>query len=343
MVSLGYDKKPSPTNPAGKPMANIQKTKAEQLDQKPKAKYRVRNWAKYNESLKQRGSITLWIDEEVVQAWIPDPQAPKKRGGQQAYTDGAIECLLTIKAVFHLAYRQTEGFGCSISELLGVKLPIPDYTTLNRRAKGLKVRLPTSEKGAIHLVLDSTGLKVYGEGEWKVRKHGYSKRRTWRKLHLAVDEATGEIEAEVLTEARVDDAEETGALLAQTRAKIEQMSADGAYDKEKVYQAAMDKGVTKITVPPRRDAVLWAETPTTPHPRNANLQRVWKVGRNTWKEESGYHRRSLAETAMFRFKTIFGDHLSAREEQRQKTEARIKCAALNRMTRLGMPESYRMN
>jgi IS5 family transposase len=251
--------------------------------------------------------------------------------------------LLTVKAVYHLAYRQTEGFACSLSKLLGVKLPIPDYTTLNRRSKALPVQLPSREKGSIHLVLDSTGLKVYGEGEWKVRKHGYSKRRTWRKLHLAVDEATGEIEAEVLTPAGVDDAEVTGELLAQTTAKIEQMSADGAYDKQKVYQAALDQQIPKITVPPRCDAALWPETPTAPHPRNTNLRRVRQIGIKAWKQESGYHRRSLAETALFRFKTIFGDRLSAREEQRQKTEARIKSAALNRMTRLGMPESYRVN
>jgi hypothetical protein len=336
-------KKHPATNSEGKAVTNIQKIKAQPIEAKPKAKYRVRNWAKYNDSLKQRGSITLWIDEDVIQAWTPDPQAPKKRGGQKEYSDGAIECLLTVKAVFHLAYRQTEGFACSLSKLLGVKLPIPDYTTLNRRSKELKVQLPTSEKGSIHLVLDSTGLKVYGEGEWKVRKHGYSKRRTWRKLHLAVDEATGEIEAEVLTQAGVDDAEVTAELLAQTTAKIEQMSADGAYDKQKVYQAALDQKVAKITVPPRRDAVLWTETPTAPHPRNTNLRRIWQVGPKAWKQVSGYHRRSLAETAVFRFKTIFGDRLSAREEQRQKTEARIKCAALNRMTRLGMPESYRLN
>jgi IS5 family transposase len=336
-------KKDSFLNQTGKPMSNKQKARAEQLDQKRKSKYRVRNWAKYNDSLKQRGNITVWIDEDVLRAWRPDPNAPKKRGGQQEYTDGAIECLLTIKAVFHLAYRQTEGFACSLSELLRVKLPIPDYTTLNRRAKTLKVQLPTREKGSIHLVLDSTGLKVYGEGEWKVRKHGYSKRRTWRKLHLAVDEASGEIEAEVLTAAGVDDAEETAELVGQTQAQIKQLSADGAYDKEKVYQAAKDKQVEKITIPPRRDAVLWTETPTAPHPRNTNLRRVWEVGRKAWKEESGYHRRSLAETTMFRFKTIFGDQLAAREEQRQQTEARLKCAALNRMTGLGMPESYRVN
>lgn len=278
-----------------------------------------------------------------MQAWTPDREAPKKRGGQRAYSDGAIECLLMVKAVYHLDYRQTEGFAGSMSRLMKVNLPIPDYTTLNRRAKGLKVALPTSEKGPIHAVLDSTGLKVYGEGEWKVRKHGYSKRRTWRKLHLCVDEATGEIESEVLTEAGVDDAEVTEELLNQTTAEIEQMSGDGAYDQEKVYRAAANRKVERITIPPRRDAVLWQESEGQPHPRNTNLRRVQEIGRAEWKAECGYHRRSLAETAMFRFKTIFGGAMTAREENRQKTEARVKCAALNRMTRQGMPESYRVS
>ena len=323
--------------------AKAQKAKQEQVPEKPKTKYRIRNWAMYNESLKKRGSVTLWIDEDVLRAWKAAPEAVRPRGGQKRYSDGAIECLLMVKGVYHLAYRQTEGFAGSLSKLLGVALPIPDYSTLNRRAKTLKVDLPTPEKGPIHAVLDSTGLKVYGEGEWKVRQHGYSKRRTWRKLHLGVDEATGEIEAELLTGAGVDDAEAAAGLLKQTQAEIEQLSGDGAYDKEKVYKAAAAKGVSKITIPPRRDAVLWEENGPDPHPRNENLRHIWERGRKEWKEESGYHRRSLAETAMFRFKTIFGDHLNAREAKRQKTEARVKCAALNRMTRLGMPDSNRIN
>jgi len=323
--------------------AKAQKAKQGQVPEKPKTKYRIRNWAMYNESLKKRGSVTLWIDEDVLRAWKAAPEAVRPRGGQKRYSDGAIECLLMVKGVYHLAYRQTEGFAGSLSKLLGVALPIPDYSTLNRRAKTLKVDLPTPEKGPIHAVLDSTGLKVYGEGEWKVRQHGYSKRRTWRKLHLGVDEATGEIEAELLTGAGVDDAEAAAGLLKQTQAEIEQLSGDGAYDKEKVYKAAAAKGVNKITIPPRRDAVLWEEHGSDPHPRNENLRHIWERGRKEWKEESGYHRRSLAETAMFRFKTIFGDHLNAREAKRQKTEARVKCAALNRMTRLGMPDSNRIN
>ena len=331
------------TKTEGKTSAKAQKAKQEQVPEKPKTKYRIRNWAMYNESLKKRGSITLWISKDVLQAWKATPGAVRRRGGQKRYSDGAIECLLMVKGVYHLAYRQAEGFAGSLSKLLGVALPIPDYSTLNRRAKTLKVKLPTSDKGPIHAVLDSTGLKVYGEGEWKVRQHGYSKHRTWRKLHLSVDEATGEIEAELLTGAGVDDGEAAGGLLKQTQAEIEQLSGDGAYDKEKVYKAAAAKGVRKITIPPRRDAVLWEENEAGPHPRNENLRHIWERGRKEWKEESGYHRRSLAETAMFRFKTIFGDHLNAREAKRQQTEVRVKCAVLNRMTRLGMPDSYRNN
>jgi hypothetical protein len=331
------------TKTEGKTSGKAQKADNSQVSDKPKAKYRIRNWAMYSENLKKRGSITLWISEDVLQAWKPAPEAVRLRGGQKQYTDGAIECLLMVKQVYHLAYRQTEGFAQSLSQTLGVALPIPDYTTLNRRAKWLDVKLPTSDKGPIHAVLDSTGLKVYGEGEWKVRQHGYSKRRTWRKLHLGVDEATGEIEAELLTGAGVDDAAAAAGLLKQTQAEIDQLSGDGAYDKEKVYQAAAAKGVRKITIPPRRDAVLWEENGSEPHPRNENLRCIWERGRKEWKEESGYHRRSLAETAMFRFKTIFGDHLNARETKHQKTEARVKCAALNRMTRLGMPDSHRIN
>ena len=333
----------SQTKTERKKSAKAQKANKEQVSEKPKAKYRIRNWATYNESLKKRGSITLWIDEEVLKVWKAKPEAIRGRGGQKQYSDGAIECLLTVKNVYQLAYRQTEGFAGSLGKLLRIELPIPNYSTINRRAKSLKVNLETSKKGPIHIVLDSTGLKVYGEGEWKVRQHGYSKRRIWRKLHLGVDEATGEIETELLTGAGVDDAEVTASLLKQTQAKIKQLSGDGAYDKEKVYKAAAAKGVEKITIPPRRDAVLWEENGVEPHPRNENLRRIWEDGRKEWKIESGYHRRSLAETAMFRFKTIFGDHLDARETNRQKTEARIKCAALNRMTHLGMPDSYCIN
>lgn len=310
-----------------------------------KATYRVGNWAAYNDSLVQRGSITVWISEEVIEGWKPIPEGRRQRGGQVEYSDRAIECLLTLKAVFKLPYRQTEGFGRSIIALLGVQVRVPNYTTLCKRSADLAVDLsPSQVQGAKHIVVDSTGLKVYGEGEWKVRQHGYSKRRTWRKLHLSVNEATHTLEAVVLTEAGVDDAEAGGQLLDETAGPIEQVSGDGSYDKRKFYEAATERGVERITVPPQRNARIWqhGNSSKPPLPRDQNLRRIRRVGRKRWKQEAGYHRRSLAETAVFRFKIIFGNTLSARTLPRQITEARIKAAALNRMTQLGMPESYQV-
>jgi hypothetical protein len=308
-----------------------------------KTSYRVRNWAAYNNSLVTRGSLTLWISDEVIEGWRPTASGRRQRGGQVEYSDRAIECLLTVKAVFKLPYRQTEGFGRSMMALLGVKVTVPDYTTLCKRSANLRVDVsPCQVQGAKHIVVDSTGLKVYGEGEWKVRQHGYSKRRTWRKLHLSVNEATQSIEAVVLTEAGVDDAEAGGQLLDETSGLVEQVSGDGSYDKRKFYDACVKRAVKRITIPPQRNARIWqhGNSSKPPLPRDQNLRRIRRVGRKRWKQESGYHRRSLAETAMFRFKVIFGNTLSARTLPRQITEARIKCAALNRMTQLGMPDSY---
>ena len=309
-----------------------------------KATYRVRNWAAYNDSLVERGSITVWISDDVIEGWKPTPEGPRQRGGQPEYSDRAIECLLTLKVVFKLPYRQTEGFGRSIMALLGAKVTIPDYTTLCKRSVDLAVDLsPSQVQSAKHIVVDSTGLKVYGEGEWKVRQHGYAKRRTWRKLHLSVDDATQSIEAVVLTEAGVDDAEAGRQLLDETQGAIKQVSGDGTYDKRKFYEACTQREVEHIAVPPQRNAQIWqhGNSSKPPLPRDQNLRRIRRVGRKRWKEEVGYHRRSLAETATFRFKTIFGNTLSSRTLARQVVEVRIKSAALNRMTQLGMPDSYR--
>jgi len=311
----------------------------------PKASYRVSNWAAYNDSLIQRGSITVWISDEVIEGWRPTPSGRRQRGGQMEYSDQAIACWLTLRAVFNLPYRQTEGFGRSMMALLGVKVSVPDYTTLCKRSADLPVTLsPSQVQGAKHIVVDSTGLKIYGEGEWKVRQHGYSKRRTWRKLHLSVNEATQSLEAVVLTEVGVDDAEAGCQLLDETAGPIEQVSGDGSYDKRKFYEAAVERGVERIIVPPQRNARIWqhGNSSKPPLPRDQNLRRIRRVGRQRWKQKAGYHRRSLAETAVFRFKFIFGNTLRARTLSRQITEARIKGAALNRMTQLGMPDSYKV-
>ncbi len=190
-------------------------------------------------------------------------------------------------------------------------------------------------------MVDSTGIKVYGEGEWKVRQHGYSKRRTWRKLHLGVDETTGEILAGVVSTNNVSDDEAFGDILDTVPGELEAVSADGAYDKRKCYEA-IEEREARANIPPRVDAQYWEKEGET-HARNQNLTRIDSVGRTEWKQESGYHRRSLAETTMFRFKVIFGNTCSRRTFDNQAAELLLACAALNRMTHLGMPDSYALN
>jgi hypothetical protein len=307
----------------------------------PKPTYRIRNWNDYNDALVRRGSLTLWVDQAALQAWRY--QGPARRGAQFRFSDLAIECLLTLRAVYHLTLRATEGFARSLFELMEVDLPVPDYTTLCRRAATVRITLPKKAEGPLHLILDSTGLKVYGEGEWKVRQHGYSKRRTWLKLHLAIDPETHEIRAAVVSEPGVTDEEAVPALLAQEEGPISGAGADGAYDRRTVYEE-LDRRGARAVIPPRRDAKIRRHGNTSgPRlARDENLRRIRQIGRAAWKEESGYHKRSLAETAMFRMKTIFGDGVASRCSPQQATEAGIRCRALNIMTHQGMPQSERI-
>jgi IS5 family transposase len=306
-----------------------------------KASYRIRNWAEYNRALVRRGSLTIWVDQESVDAW--NHQGPPRWGAKFVYSDTAIQCLLTLRAVFHLPLRATQGMARSVFELMGLALDVPHYSTLSRRAAELSVDLSRKSKGPLHLVLDSTGLKVYGEGEWKVRKHGYSKRRTWRKLHLAIDAESHEIQAVMVTEAGVDDAEEVDHLLKPIDREVASAAADGAYDKRKVYRV-LEPRSARILIPPRGNARIWkhGNAAGPPLARDENLRRIRRVGRKAWKRESGYHVRSLVETGMFRMKTIFGGHLASRRPECQVTEGAIRSRALNIMTHLGMPDSYRV-
>jgi IS5 family transposase len=306
-----------------------------------KATYRIRNWKQYNKALINRGSLTLWIDEDVLQAW-KNTERTGQRGAPRRYADMAIMCMLTLMEVYHLALRQTQGLMLSLVKLIDLDLPIPDYSTLGRRRKSLDVHLPRQRPDkAIHIVVDSTGMKVFGEGEWKVRQHGYSKRRTWRKLHIGVDEATGEIVAAVATTNDVADHAVIDDLLDQVDGDIEQVSGDGAYDKRKCYQAIEARQAT-AAIPPRKDAKIWRHGNSQKERlnRDENLRRIRQVGRKQWKKEVNYHRRSLAETGVFRLKTIFGEKVSAREFEGQAVQMLVRCAALNRMTHLGMPDSY---
>jgi IS5 family transposase len=308
---------------------------------KRKPTYHVRNWSQYNKSLVQRGSLTVWVSPEVLTAWsqvVPTG----KRGRPQQYATVAIECLATLRAVYHLAQRATQGLLRSIFELMRVPLAVPSYSTLSRRQQTLTVALrqrPAHE--GVHVVIDSTGVKVFGEGEWKVRQHGYTKRRTWKKLHVGVDEATGEILAMSVTDNSVADSVELPNVLVQIAARLTQVSGDTAYDTRQCY-AAIRQRQAIATIPPRRGAHIWQHGNTRAErlARDENVRAIRRVGRKVWKQQSGYHRRSLAETLMSRFKRILGPTISARLFASQVTEIKVRCNILNRMTQLGTPNSF---
>ncbi|ABK45282.1 transposase, IS4 family [Magnetococcus marinus MC-1] len=277
-----------------------------------KRRYRVRNWSAYHDALVKRGRLTLWFDEEAIAGWhVKEP--PKKRGGVSVYTDTAILCGLTLRVLFKLPLRALQGLVGSVIDMLGLPLLTPDYSTFCRRQKGLNVPLPRQGKRKpLHMVVDSTGLKVFGEGEWKVRQHGWSKRRTWRKLHLGVNEASGELVAATLTANDKGDSEMLPDLLDQCADDLVQVSGDGGYDTWRCYEAIAARGA-RAAIPPQRNAKIkqHGNRHAPPLPRDEALRRIRQVGRTQWKRESGYHRRSLAETAVARIKGIFGGALMA--------------------------------
>lgn len=304
-----------------------------------KKQYRIRNWHAYNESLVQRGSLDIWISEEAMQKWYANPT--HKQGAQSVYSNLAISTVLTIQKLFHLPLRAAEGFVGSVFRMASVSLDIPDYSTLSRRSDGLTVLLTKRKKEKTILIVDGSGAKVFGEGEWKVRQHGVSKRRTWKKIHIAIDE-DGEIRATEMTSNATHDSEVVPNLFSQEDAKIEAFAGDGAFDTQGVYTACQHHNVPRILVPPRHNAKIWqhGNCSAPPHPRDQNLRAIRQVGRKQWKIQSGYHIRSGVENTFFRWKTIFGDRLKSRAEARQRTEVRIMASALNRMFSLGMPDSY---
>ncbi|MEW6405612.1 MAG: IS5 family transposase, partial [Chloroflexota bacterium] len=249
----------------------------------------------YEKSLVQRGSITFWLSDDFEQTWMYAGE--KQRGSQFDYSDKAIEIMLTIKEVFHLPNRGVEGFVRSLFGMMGILLRVPDHSTLSKRGASLQVNLPKNSSGPLNIVLDSTGSKIYGEGEWKVRKHGYSKRRTWRKLHLGGNPETGEILAVVLTENSVSDDAVVKEMLEQIEETLLSCAGDGAYDKRKVYEALnQHSSEVDILIPPRKNAHIWqhGNSKEERHKRDENLRSIRKHGRKAWKEESGYHIRSLA-------------------------------------------------
>jgi hypothetical protein len=308
----------------------------------PKQRHRVTNWAVYDAALRARGSLTVWFTAEAIEGWRAEPRTG--RGGQPRYSSLAITTALTLRAVFRLALRQTEGLIGSVLQLLGLDLPVPDHSTLSRRAATLEVPRSRSSSGSepVHLLVDSTGLRLCGPGEWLLEKHGSRTRRSWRKLHVGVDADTGRIVASALTDHNADDGSQVGPLLDQVPGPVASFTADGAYDRDDVYaEVAARHPDADIVVPPRSSVVLSDTAETAPTRRDRHLRCIAARGRMGWQKASGYNWRALVEADISRFKRVIGDALRSHSNGRRETEMAIATHVLNRMLELGRPEYVR--
>ena len=296
--------------------------------------YKTQNWPSYNEALKRRGSLTIWFDPAMT--WDAAPTG--KRGRQPDYSDAAIQTCLTMKVLFGMALRQTTGFVESLLHLIDLDWAVPNFSTLSRRQKTLKVNIPfRGSQGPLHLLIDSTGIKVEGEGEWNARKHGGTKRRVWRKIHIGIDEQTLEIRAAEFTTSDVGDAPMLPELLDQIPPdqEIASVTADGAFDTRKCHDAIAARGAAAI-IPPRKNAKPWKADSPGAIARNEALRASKYLGRALWRRWSGYHRRSRVETKRHCVK-LLGQRLMARDFDRQVAEFQVRVAVLNGFTALGIP------
>ncbi len=307
----------------------------------PRQRHRVTNWLEYDAALQARGSLTVWFTAEAIAAWRAEPRTT--RGGQPRYSDLAIATALTLRSVFRLALRQTEGLIRSILHLLGLALAVPDHSTMSRRARSLELPRMQPGKRPVHLLVDSTGLRLCGPGEWLVERHGSRARRLWRKLHLATDADTGEIVAAELTGHDADDGGQVEALLDGGRVPIASFTADGAYDREDVYAAVAARSPrAAVVIPPRSSAVPSAAEGAKPTQRDAHIAAIAAHGRMGWQRRSRYNLRALVEADVSRWKRVIGDGLRSRTDDRRATEVGIAARALNRMLKLGRPRYLRI-
>lgn len=304
-----------------------------------KKSYRVRNWAQYNKALKQRGSITFWINEETAKQWRA--KNSKQRGRPRIYSDMAIEACVIMRVLFRLPYRQCQGFVADLFAMMKLDIKVPSYTQICRRQKTLELKLKHNVSGSIHVAVDATGLKIFGEGEWKVRQHGYTKHRMWRKLHVGIDVNSRQIVMMELSDNHVGENKKLQGLLDQYANNINKVSADKGYDSHECHENVGKRGAKSAILVQRkakeRRRLKDGETPLV---RDNIVRRMSEIGRDAWKEEVQYHQRSLVENTFFRFKTIFGAKLKSILMENQKTEALIGCNLLNKFTQLGMPIAY---
>ena len=304
---------------------------------KYKTQYRVGNWAEYDRALVRRGDVTLWLTSDAIATWAA--AGVGRRSGHLQYSDLAIETALTLSLIFHVPLRQTEGVLTSIFGMLGVDLTAPDHTTRSRRGQHLALALRRARPGTSrHLIVDSTGLSIVGEGEWAAATHGGRGRRGWRKLHLGVESRV--IVACALTEPTADDAITGISLVDEVDGHLTRVTADPAYDTLAFSGAAGARGA-RVVVPPTKTASL-SRRGARSGARDRTIRRVKALGRRRWTKASGYHQHARVEHAFFRYTSIVGDCLRARSSSGQRREAVLACHVLNRMTELGRPVSYRI-
>lgn len=307
---------------------------------KPKpARYRTTNWSSYNDALRKRGSLLIWLDKEMT--WhAPHEGRP---GRPPVFSNAAIQFCLSLKVLFKLPLRQTAGMVASLLRLAGLDWPVPDYSTLCRRQKTLKVQIPYCRaEGPLNLLVDSTGIKFLGDGEWQARKHGVQGRRQWRKVHLAMDIATSDIRAVEFTPSREGDSPVLPDLLGQIPEDedIGTVTADGAYDTRRCHGAVIARGGTAI-IPTRRNGRAWKEDCPAAKARNETLRATRHYGRAFWKRWTGYHARSRVEAKM-RCLKAFGERIAARDPDRQTAEIHIRVALVNRFNALGTAHVVRV-
>jgi hypothetical protein len=301
--------------------------------------YKTRNWSAYNDALRKRGSLLIWLDKGMAL------HAPRegRPGRPPAFSDAAIQFCLLIKVLFKLPLRQTAGMVASLLRLAGLDCPVPDYSTLCRRQKTLQVQiLYRRADGPLNLLVDSTGIKFLGDGECQARKHGVQGRRQWRKVHLAMHTEASDIRAVESTPSREGDSPVLPDPLDQIPEDedIGTVTADGAYDTRRCHSAIIARGATAI-IPTRKNGRLWKEDCPSCRTRNETLRATRHYGRVFWKRWPGYHARSRAEARMRCLKS-FGERIAARDPDRQTAEIHIRVALMNRFNALGTAEIVRV-
>jgi hypothetical protein len=311
-----------------------------------KPHYNKRDWRAYDQALKKRGSLTLWFSQEAIDQWIETHTKSAKKGGQKIYSDLAIEVSHTLRLIYKLGLRQTEGFMNSIIDLLGIKLLIPDHTTLSRRAKTLLLSSkPFSSTDPVHIIIDSTGLKVWGEKEWMSHKHGTQERKVWKKLHLCINEE-GEILSSTLTCHTTSDTSQVSDLLETIEAPIGIFMGDGGYDHGPTYKALEEKQqkqgifhLIKTVIPPNISFHKIKDIDS--EDRHFNQDYIENKGRLSWQTHTDYGKRSYVETTIHRYKAIIGNKLRSRDFDNQVSETKIAVQILNKIRTLGIPRAQK--